>query len=117
MEVLLIINDANYGSEKAYNALRTAMNLQKAEEEVQVNIFLMADGVNSAIAGQKTAKGYYNTERMFKSVLMKGGQVKACGSCAESRGLHNVELIEGVELSNMTEFTDWVIAADKVINY
>lgn len=117
MNVLLIINDGNYGSEKAFNALRTAMNLQKADEEVDVNIFLMADGVTSAIAGQETAKGYYNIERMLKSVLMKGGQVKACGSCAGSRGLHNVELIDGVELSNMKEFTEWVIAADKVINY
>jgi len=29
MNILLIINDAPYGSEKAYNALRMAMTLQK----------------------------------------------------------------------------------------
>ena len=29
MKVLIIINDAPYGSEKAYNALRIAMQLQK----------------------------------------------------------------------------------------
>ncbi len=28
-EILLVVNDSPYGSEKAYNALRTAMNLQK----------------------------------------------------------------------------------------
>lgn len=29
MNVLLVINDAPYGTEKAYNALRLAMALQK----------------------------------------------------------------------------------------
>ncbi|WP_133515155.1 hypothetical protein [Halanaerobium saccharolyticum] len=28
-----------------------------------------------------------------------------------------MELIDGVELSNMTEFTEWIIEADKVINF
>ncbi|MGM0421263.1 MAG: DsrE/DsrF/TusD sulfur relay family protein [Bacillota bacterium] len=117
MNVLLIINDANYGTEKAYNALRVAMNLQKADEDVDVNIFLLADGVNSAIAGQETAKGYYNIERMLKSVINKGGAVKACGTCADSRGLGDIKLTDGVELSNMKEFTRWIVEADKVINF
>ncbi len=75
-EILLVINDSPYGSEKAYNALRTAMNLQKKEEEVQVNIFLLDDGVIAAKVNQQTPKGYYNVERMFKSVLRKDGAVK-----------------------------------------
>ena len=75
-EILLVINDSPYGSEKAYNALRTAMNLQKKDEEVQVNVFLMDDGVIAAKTNQQTPKGYYNIERMFKSVLRKGGLVK-----------------------------------------
>jgi uncharacterized protein involved in oxidation of intracellular sulfur len=29
MKVLIVINDAPYGTEKAYNALRMAMTLQK----------------------------------------------------------------------------------------
>lgn len=117
MNVLLIINDANYGSEKAYNALRVAMNLQKSSQDVDVNIFLLADGVNNAIAGQETAQGYYNIERMIKAVVRKGGQIKSCGTCAEARGLKNVELINGVEISNMKEFTEWITEADKVINF
>ena len=31
MKVLIIINDAPYGTEKAYNALRVAMQLQKED--------------------------------------------------------------------------------------
>lgn len=34
MRVLFIINDAPYGSEKAYNALRMAMTLQREFADV-----------------------------------------------------------------------------------
>ena len=44
--ILIIINDAPYGTEKAYNALRMAMTLQKEHgENVAVKIFLLADAV------------------------------------------------------------------------
>lgn len=39
MKVLIIINDAPYGTEKAYNALRMAMTLQKEHENVDTSIF------------------------------------------------------------------------------
>lgn len=48
-KVLLIINDAPYGTEKAYNALRLAMTLQKDHPDVGVRIFLMADAVTCAL--------------------------------------------------------------------
>ena len=54
---------------------------------------------------------------MIKSVLLKGGKVKICGSCAESRGLKSASLIEGTELSTMAELTSWVVDSDKVINF
>ena len=44
-KILIIINDAPYGTEKAYNALRMAMTLQKNHESVNVRIFLLADAV------------------------------------------------------------------------
>jgi len=67
---LLVINDAPYGSERPYNALRLALALIKRSAKVRV--FLMADAVNCAIAGQKTPTGYYNIERMLKSVAQRG---------------------------------------------
>ena len=54
MKILLVINDAPYGTEKAYNALRLAMTLQKEHTEVEVLIFLLADSVGCAIPNQKT---------------------------------------------------------------
>jgi uncharacterized protein involved in oxidation of intracellular sulfur len=85
MNVLFILNEAPYGSEKTYNALRLAMTLQKDHPGAMVRIFLMADAVTAALKAQNTPQGYYNIERMLKSVIAKGGQVKLCGTCCETR--------------------------------
>jgi len=68
---LVIINDSPYGNERPYNALRLAMNLAKRPEAL-VRVFLIGDGVNCAMAGQKTPDGYYNVERMFKLLTRRG---------------------------------------------
>ena len=68
---LIIVNDAPYGNERPYNALRLALDLVK-RSEVRVRIFLIGDGVNCALAGQKTPEGYYNVERMLKSIARRG---------------------------------------------
>jgi len=45
MKILLVINDALYGNERAYNALRLGMTLQKEHNDTEVRIFLMAEAV------------------------------------------------------------------------
>ena len=117
MKILFIINDAPYGTEKAYNALRMAMALQKEQTDAAIHIFLMADAVTCALPNQVTPNGYYNTERMLKAVITKGGQVKACGSCSEARGIKEITLIEGVEISNMSQLAKWTVEADKVLTF
>ncbi|MBI5472312.1 MAG: DsrE family protein [Ignavibacteriae bacterium] len=117
MSILILINDAPYGTEKAYNGLRLAMTLQKEHPTVQVNVFLMADAVGCALPNQNTPQGYYNIERMLKSVLAKGGKVKACGSCADARGIRPLSIIEGVEMSNMSELAQWTVDAEKVFTF
>lgn len=68
---LFIINDAPYGNERPYNALRLALDLVK-KQEAQVRVFLTGDGVLCARKGQKTPDGYYNLERMIKSLAQRG---------------------------------------------
>jgi len=46
------------------------------ELNADVKVFLMADAVANAVAGQDTPQGYYNIERMLKGILAKGGEVK-----------------------------------------
>jgi uncharacterized protein involved in oxidation of intracellular sulfur len=116
-KVLILINEAPYGSEKAYNALRLAIQIGKDYENVEVRVFLMADAANCALANQNTPNGYYNVERMLKIIITKGAKVKICGSCAEARGLKYAQLIEGTEISTMAELTKWVMDSDKVVTF
>jgi len=116
-KILILINDGPYGTEKAYNGLRLANQLNKAHEETEVRIFLMGDAATCAIAGQNTPNGYYNMERMLKYSLSKGAKVKICGSCADARGIKNLPLIDGSEISTMAELTQWVVDSDKVVTF
>ncbi|MFK5959703.1 MAG: DsrE family protein [Lutibacter sp.] len=116
-KILIIINDAPYGTEKAYNALRMAMTLQKEHKGIEIKIFLLADAVTCGLPNQKTPNGYYNIERMLKLVIRNGGEVKSCGGCSEARGIDTLEFIKGVKLSNMKEFTQWTVDCDKVITF
>jgi uncharacterized protein involved in oxidation of intracellular sulfur len=117
-KILIIINDAPYGTEKAYNALRMAMTLQKDHgNDVEVKIFLLADAVFCGLPNQNTPDGFYNIERMLKSVIKRGGEVKNCGGCSEARGIAKLEFIEGVQLSNMKEFAQWTVECNKVLSF
>jgi uncharacterized protein involved in oxidation of intracellular sulfur len=117
MNILIIVNDAPYGTENAYNALRMVMMLQKEHPEVAVHLFLLADAVTCALRGQETAQGYYNIERMLKAAINKGALVKACGMCVDARGIRGLSLIEGVEVSSMSQLAAWTVEADKVLTF
>lgn len=69
--ILLIINDGPYGNERPFNALPLAVNLAK-RPGVTVRVFLTGDGVACARRDQKTPDGYYNIERMVKSLARRG---------------------------------------------
>jgi uncharacterized protein involved in oxidation of intracellular sulfur len=115
MKVLFILNDAPYGSERVYNALRLAHALVKRDTSAQVTIFLMADAVLAAKAQQRTPEGYYNVERMLKHVLAGNGFVLSCGTCLDARGLVEGELIAGVRRSTMDELAEATLGSDKVL--
>ena len=117
MKVLLIINDAPYGSETAYDSMRLAIALQTQHTDVEVRIFLIADAVTCALPNQSTPQGYYNLERMLKASITKGALVKACGSCADARGIRELDLIEGAEISTMSQLAQWVLESDRVLTF
>lgn len=110
---LFIINDAPYGSERAYNALRLAGTLAGREGQ-QVRIFLMADAVACGKAGQKVPEGYYNIQLMLGKVLRKG-EVALCGTCMDARGVGDADIVEGAKRSTLAQLADWTIEADKVL--
>lgn len=112
MKILLILNDPPYGTERSYNGLRLAKAL--SGKGTEITVFLMADAVACAKAGQKLPKGYYNLELMVKSVA-RTGDVLLCGTCMDARGLTDGELLEGAQRSTMDELAARTMAADRVL--
>ena len=117
MKTLIIINESPYGSEKAYNALRIANQINKDFQENEVCIFLMADGVNCAIPNQNLPNGFYNIERMLKFSTSKNSRLLICGSCLDARGLKEITLVDHAQISSMGELTNEIITSDKVLTF
>jgi uncharacterized protein involved in oxidation of intracellular sulfur len=114
MKTLFILNDAPYGSERGYNALRLAGSLSRAQGE-EVRVFLIGDAASSAKSGQKVPEGFYNLQLMLGKVARNGAAVGVCGTCMDARGMSDAELIEGAHRSTLAELTAWTQWAEKVL--
>lgn len=115
MKHLILLNDPPYGTERSFNGLRMAHALAKHDPEAEITVFLMADAVACAKAGQKTPDGFYNIERMLRRVLSAKGRVLMCGTCMDARGLTAGDMLEGAARSTMDELAETTLAADKVL--
>ena len=115
MQILLILNDPPYGSERTYNGLRLALALAKSDPAITVTVFLMADAVVAAKSGQKTPDGYYNVERMLKGIVAGKGRILLCGTCMDARGLPDDQMMEGAFRSTMDALADATAGAEKVL--
>ncbi len=114
MKYLLVLNDPPYGTERCFNGLRLAQALLKLEHKPEVSVFLMADAVVCAKAGQITPNGYYNLERMIKGVARQA-EVMLCGTCLDARGIADEELIGGTKRGTMPQLAEMTQAADKIL--
>lgn len=116
MNVLLILNDPPYGTERSYNGLRLTISLAK-RDDVDVRVFLIGDAVGCAMVGQKLPNGYYHLERMIESVSRRGGEVGCCGTCTDARGIAEDLLAKGARRSSMEELANWTLWADRVVTF
>jgi uncharacterized protein involved in oxidation of intracellular sulfur len=114
MNVLLILNDPPYGTERSYNGLRLAGALAK-REDTEVRVFLLGDAVGCAMAGQATPNGYYKLDRMIRAAANHGAEVGCCGSCMDARGITDAMLVDTARRSSMDELADWTACADKAM--
>ena len=114
MKSLFILNDAPYGSERSYNALRLARSLLKTGG-AEVKLFLLGDAAACAKAGQKVPQGFYNIGDMVGMVLRAGAEVGVCGTCIDARGIAETDLVQNAHRSTMDELTAWTQWADKVV--
>ena len=65
--VTMVLQDAPYGNEKVWNALRLSEALLTTD--CKVRIFLYADSVVAAKKGQSPPKGYYNVGEMLGKLI------------------------------------------------
>jgi uncharacterized protein involved in oxidation of intracellular sulfur len=113
-KTLFILNDAPYGTERSYNALRLAGALAKREGE-EVKVFLVGDAASCAKAHQKVPQGYYNVELMLRGAAKHGAEIGVCGTCIDARGITEAELAEGSHRSTLDQLADWTQWADKTL--
>jgi uncharacterized protein involved in oxidation of intracellular sulfur len=110
---LFIINDAPYGNERAYNALRLAGALSGMDDQT-VRVFLLGDAVLCAKQGQKVPEGYYNIQLMLAKLARKG-EVALCGTCMDAHGMAESEMATGTRRSTLAELTSWTASAARVL--
>lgn len=113
-KTLFILNDAPYGTERSYNALRLAGSLAKRDGE-HVKVFLIGDAASCAKTGQKVPNGYYNVETMLRAAARHGAELGVCGSCMDARGITESELCEGTHRSSMEQLTEWTQWSDRAL--
>ena len=109
---LVVLNDPPYGTERSYNGLRLAGSLVRREGE-EVRVFLIGDAASCAVRDQKVPSGYYNLERMLRSVTRRGGEVGVCGTCMDARDLTDAMLSGECRRNTMDELTDWTLWAER----
>ena len=114
MKYLFIFNDSPYGSQRTHNGLRLAMALSK---ENATRIFLLGDGVTSALAGLTPAHADYNPQEMLRQLAGRGVTIGACRTCLEARGIGDNMLIPEAKRSTMDDLVAWTEEAEKVLTF
>jgi uncharacterized protein involved in oxidation of intracellular sulfur len=114
MKYVFVLNDPPYGTERSYNGLRLANALARTEGNA-VSVFLIGDAASCAASGQVTPNGYYNIERMLKTLAAKGGKIGVCGTCMDGRGLKAETLAEGAHRSTLDELAAWTQDSDRLL--
>ena len=116
MKVTPILNDAPYGTERSYNALRLARVLVR-KEDTELRVFLMGDAVGCAVSGQTTPDGSYDLGTMIRSLARRGTSIGCCQTCMDARGITEGMLSAGAHRSSMHEPAEWTCWAERIITF
>lgn len=114
-KVTIVLQDAPYGNEKVWNALRLSQALLTVGTGVR--IFLYGDSVVAAKKGQNPPKGYYNIGEMLKGLIEKGAEIRSCLTCTSARGLTQDDFIEGVLIGKTLDLARWIAEGGQVMTF
>ncbi len=111
--VTIVLQDAPYGNEKVWNALRLSQALLTTGSKVR--IFLYGDSVITAKKGQNPPHGYYNTGEMLSGLIEKGASVRSCLTCTSARGLTQDDFIPGAIIGKTIDLARWIHEGGQVM--
>lgn len=114
MTYLFIFNDSPYGDQRAYNGLRLAAAVAR---KARTRVFLLGDGVLCGIAGFAPANADYNPQELLRAVCGSGGEIAACTTCLEARGIPSASLIAEVRRGNLDELAAWTEECEKIVSF
>jgi len=113
---VIIINEPP-SSMRAWNGFRLAAALVGAEMKPEV--FLINDGVFCAMRGQSTPEELagQNTNHKIAELQGIGGVIRLCTQCANTRGLTEEAVVDGIEWVSMVDLAKSIRDAAKVVSF
>ncbi len=95
-------------AETVWNAFRLGNFALKEGDDVKT--FLLANGVDS----QSLDNAKFNITEQMETLVNNGGQILACGTCMDLRGLQEDELCP---LATMKDLHGMIRESDKVLTF
>jgi sulfur relay (sulfurtransferase) complex TusBCD TusD component (DsrE family) len=102
------------GSMNADFAIKLAESA--VNKQHQVNLWLSGNATTLSKKDQKSFKDYSFLIEKIESLIKKGVSVAVCEACAQARGIHKEDVIDGIAIHSM----DWYVAkaakSDRVLH-
>ena len=86
------------------------------EKGHKVDLWVSGNGTMISIKGQRAFKDYSSLEKPLQELMAKGLNVTACEACAEGRGYHEDNTLEGVKRFSMDWYLGSIFDADRVFH-
>lgn len=114
-QLLCVLETSPYGSEKAYQQLRLAVQLLEnaPQNSINLRVFCVSDGVYSTLPHQQSEEK--NIGMMLEILLAQKAAVSVCKTCLAERGLSAIPLMNGVEVGTLHQLVEWTLQADQRI--
>lgn len=114
--LLILLSDTPFNSDKVEKALRIAEAAIKKTHEV--SIFLFMDGVYNILNTQDGTP--FNLMPIYKRIqeLMKNGaKIYSCKLCKTLRGIEDNIIPDGIVVGGIAELNDLIGEADSIISF
>jgi tRNA 2-thiouridine synthesizing protein D len=82
----------------------------------KVDLWLSGNATMLSLEKQRAFKDYSSLEKLLTELMGKGLQVAACEACAEARGYHDDNTLEGVKRASMDWYLGSTFDADRVFH-